>query len=236
MQNGIGTVRIYKKMKFIKPFSIFESTPEMAADLRVFLKDSGVSPDFVPHEDFHKYKWLLPKGKKSKWYYAKESNGIYQVPNAKDFLDTVDPEIREAVNRLHEMGMPTTPSCSGHFLNEGYYGQIHDDLIQECQTINTDGMEFIDPESGESHYVKDPGYKVPWNRSSFIERGMSHGHMGTIGVYDPSGKLVAKLSEQMPECAQIMEDGNLMLFVTNPKTEEEMMETWKSFTNSVKEL
>jgi len=40
----------------------------------------------------------------------------------------------------------------------------------------------------------------------------------------------------MPECAQIMEDGNLMLFVTNPKTEEEMMETWKSFTNSVKEL
>ena len=197
-------------------------------------KDSGVSPDFVPHEDFYKYKWLLPKGKKSKWYYAKESDGIYQLPSNDGFIETVDPELREAVGCLHEMGIPTTPSCSGHFYNEDYYESIHNDLIAECHEINSDGLELLNPETGESIIVRDPNYTVPWNKKSFIERGMGHGHIGTIGVYDPSGSIISAVRENQPGCSQILEDGNLMLFITNPKTEDELKEAWGKFTEAVK--
>jgi len=221
-------------MKFIKSFTLFESTPEMSADIGVFLKDSGISPDFVPHEDFYKYKWLLPKGKKSKWYYAKESNGIYQIPTSKGFLDSVDVELREAVRCLHEMNIPTTPSCSGHFYKEDYYEDVYKDLLKECQSINSTGLELIDPETEEISFIKDKSYKIPWNMKSFVERGIGHGHIGTIGIFDPSKKVITALKEGSHKCSQILEDGDLMLFITNPKNESELKEAWESFTNTIK--
>ena len=220
-------------MKFIKTFSIFESTPEMAADLQVFLKDSRISPEFVPHEEFHRYNWLRPKGKKSKWYYAKESDGIYQVPTGKDFVETVDEELKEVVQFLHEKGIPTTPSCAGHFLKTEDYDSIYEDLLDQCKAINTKGIEFIDPVSDEITYIEDSDYKLPWNRSSFIERGMGHGHMGILGIYDPKKQFVKKITENKPGCAQVIENDNLVLFMTNPKSEEELKEAWQVFTDSV---
>lgn len=220
-------------MKFIKSFSLFESTPEMSADLGVFLKDSGVSPDFVPHEDFYKYKWLLPKGKKSKWYYAKESNGFYQLPSSDRFLESLDEELKESVSALHEKGIATTPSCSGHFYDENYYSGVYQDLIRECQEIRDSGLELIDPESDESIIVRDPKYMIPWNEKTFIERGLGHGHIGTIGVYDPSGKIINAVRENKTNCSQILEEGNLMLFITNPQSESELTEAWQKFTEAV---
>lgn len=221
-------------MKFIQSFTLFESTPEMSADLGVFLKDSGISPDFVPHEDFYKYKWLLPKGKKSKWYYAKESNGIYQIPTSERFLDSVDAELKESVRYLHEMDIPTTPSCSGHFYKENYYEDVYNDLIKECQSINSTGLELIDPETEEISFIKDQTYKIPWNRKSFIERGIGHGHIGTIGLFDPSKKVITALKEGTPKCSQILEEDNLTIFITNPKSKSELKEAWGWFTNKIK--
>lgn len=220
-------------MKFIKRFSVFESTPEMSSDPQVFLKDQKISPDFIPHEKFHRHKWLIPKSGRNKWYYQEESNGILSSSLDSEFKETLDPLIREAVEILHKKGIPTTPSCSGHFSEDSHYDKVYEDLVKECGEIRSTGILMMDPQTKEEILLKDPDYILPWGKGSFIEKAREHGKIGVLGFHDPHRKYFNKLEESRIPHSQILRDGDISIFIVSPIEENDLAECWGLFTSSV---
>jgi len=218
-------------MRFIKEFSIFESTPEMSSDIQSFLDGQKISPDFIPHENFHMYKWLAPKLGKNKWYYQQKSNGILTASTHRKFGETLDPLIKESVLEFNRRGIPTTPSCSGHFNDEEYYRVIYDGLEEELGEIRSSGILLVDPETGKEIFFKDPDYILPWTKESFTEKAREHGKIGVLGFHDPEMKYYNMLENGRIPHSQIMRDGDISIFITSPNNQDELLECWNNFTS-----
>ena len=220
-------------MRFIKKFSIFESTPEMSSDIHSFLDGQKISPDFIPHENFHRYKWLAPKSGKNKWYYQKKSDGILTTSTHRKFGETLDPLIKEAVLEFHRKGIPTTPSCSGHFNHDDHYEEIYKRLEKELKEIRSPGILLVDTETGEETLFEDSDYMLPWTKESFIEKAREHGKMGVLGFHDPERKYFNMLENRRIPHSQIIRDGDISIFITSPNNQDDLLECWSDFTSAL---
>ena len=81
-----------------------------------------LNSDFIPHENFHKGFWL--KTEKCQWFFFYESPREFNLPNNKNFYNTLDEDLKDIVIGLHSKNIPTTPSCSGHIKNDDHYEKI----------------------------------------------------------------------------------------------------------------
>jgi hypothetical protein len=189
------------------------------------------SPDFTPHEEFHKYRWMITPG--GKWYYKIKDFKPCVLPKNPDFKKTVDPELQRVVHFLHAKKIPTTPSCSGHFNHAGEWAEHFDSLQLEGRKIKNLGMKLIDPEDGYTFLAKDPNYSLPWNKNSFVEKATEHQKLGVLGFYDPGNFFAKKIfAERIPN-SQVKKDGALTLFLTSPKSSSELKECWSNFTECI---
>jgi hypothetical protein len=192
-----------------------------------------ISPGFVPHEQFHKYKWLSPKSGNDKWYYRIPSMGIHQIPDNPEFYDTLDADLSEAVKFLHKNGVPTTPSCSGHFNEKKVYEDLWVGLSESCSCIRKDGLDLINPENGKTYFYKNPNFQIPFNKSHFVNQSIQHGKMGVLGMVDASDKFYNKLMKANIPNTQTIKDGQVTLFLTSPNSESELEECWQGFTKAI---
>lgn len=154
------------------------------------------SPDFVPHEQWDRYAWLLPlEHGDEPWYYAAPRDDPPQrreVPTDPRFLATVDPAVRDLVAWLHSRGIPTGPSCSGHDITKRAFREIHDGLERDRDLVRTTGLQLRDPEDGEIYTMRDEGYELPWvNFGEFRRRAEEHQPVGWLPFYttDPRASL-----------------------------------------------
>jgi len=212
----------------IYSFSLFESIKNGSSLL------DKASPDFVPHEIFHKYSWVKPE--ESEWYYSIKRNSPIEIPRSRKFYDTLDDELREGVEILHRKGIPTTPSCSGHFNPDSFYSKIHKSLCSEETDIRERGIRLKDPETNKSHIYKDPNYRIPWDQKSFLEISREHGKKGIIGIMDPLGEIQRCLMESPGKDCQITRNGNLTFFITSPKDKKSLDSSWEYFNSSIKKF
>jgi hypothetical protein len=207
-------------------FSVFES-------LRNGSKLVGkTSPDFVPHEIFHKYSWLIPEG--SNWYYWIDRKSTIQIPKSKSFYDTLDDPLKDSVFLLHEKGIPTTPSCSGHFNPDSFYEKVFDSLKGEEKEIRGSGIKLKDPESDSIYVYKDLKYRIPWTKESFLEISKDHGRRGVIGVFDEVGNIHRSLIKSPKENCEIVRNEGLTFFLTNPKDNKDLNSSWDHFHKCIK--
>ena len=79
----------------------------------------------------------------------------------KDF-STVDPQIRRLVMLLHSKGMPTFPSCSGHWHKKSWAERCFEALQQDAATIRYEGLDMLDVENGLRVTCRDPYWATPW--------------------------------------------------------------------------
>ena len=192
-----------------------------------------IFPGIIEHEKFHRYKWLSPKGNKDKWYYRIPSMGIYQIPDVPEFYDTLDADLSEAVMHLHKKGVPTTPSCSGHFHDEQLYEDLWVGLNETCDCIRKEGIELINPEDGKEYFHKNPKFQIPFNKSHFVNQSIEHGKKGVLGIYDPFNNYYDKISKSAIKDSQTLKDGHVTIFLTSPVTESALKECWKSLTQTI---
>lgn len=190
------------------------------------------SPDFIPHESFHKYSWVKPEG--SEWYYSIKRNSPLEIPKSRKFYDTLDSPLEEAVKTLHKKGIPTTPSCSGHFNPDSFYNKIYKSLCSEESEIREKGIRLKDPETNSEYLYKDPTYRIPWEEKSFLDISREHGKKGIIGIVDPMGDIQRCLMESLEKDCQVTRNGNLTFFITSPKDQKSLNSSWESFTDSIK--
>ena len=212
----------------IYSFSIFESIKNGSNLL------DKASPDFVPHEIFHKYSWIKPE--ESEWYYSIKRNSPIEIPRSRKFYDTLDDSLKEGVEILHRKGIPTTPSCSGHFNPDSFYSNIYKSLCSEENDIREKGIKLKDPETNKSYIYQDPNYRIPWDQKSFLEISREHGKKGIIGIMDPLGKIQRCLMESPGRNCQIVRDGNLTFFITSPEDKKSLDSSWEYFNSSVKKF
>ena len=200
---------------------------------RIQIPAGKISPGFVPHEQFHRYKWLSPKSSKDKWYYRIPSMGIYQIPENPEFYDTLDGELAEAVKTLHERGIPTTPSCAGHFNDKEVYEDLWVGLNETCSCIRDQGVELVNPEDEKEYFYRNPRFQMPFEKTHFVNQSLDHGRKGVLGMFDPNDKYYNKLQKANIPASQTLKDGTITIFLTSPNNLAQLKECWDSFTKTI---
>jgi hypothetical protein len=192
-----------------------------------------ITPNLVPHRDFHKGKWLLPVNHPS-WYYFKKSSNHNKVTN-KDFIKSVDAPLRELVKFLHKKGIKTTASCSGHHLSKRDLEKIYEDLKEDSVEIRHDGIKMKDIETGDQYFLKDKNYHLPWDKDGFLHRIKKYQQKGVLGMKLGNRKRIKNALLQLNiEGVRVEEKDSVVFIFTNEG--KHIKATWQKITEEVKKI
>lgn len=190
------------------------------------------SPDFIPHEEWDEYAWLLPPPRGNEpWYYAVKRRAQPSlrapVPEA-SFLETVDTPLRELVSFLHQRDIPTGPSCAGHDISHEDFQSIYEGLLKDRRQVRQQGLLLWDPEAQRVVQFKQPKYDLPWDFRGFLKRAQAHQPIGWLPFYtdDPRAKEAVGSWPRF----EVLQRGDGMFAV---KTKEPSPHVWERATDIV---
>jgi hypothetical protein len=192
-----------------------------------------ITPALIPHADFHKGTWLLSVERPG-WYYFMRKKNLNTITN-KNFLKSVDKPLRRLVKWLHERGIKTTPSCSGHHISERDLEKIYSGLEQDRDAIRNGGLKLKDIETGSMYYYKDSNYNLPWNKQDFIDEVTVYQQTGVIGLRLGNRKRekekILELFRNFPANGITVEEkDSIILIFTNENQTGNNKKTWKKIT------
>jgi hypothetical protein len=196
-----------------------------------------ITPDLIPHDRFHQGSWLQAELNPG-WYYFMERKCPHRIRN-RDFFKSVDKPLKELVRFLHEKGISTTPSCSGHHFPEGALARIYDGLCSDAERIRSDGLWMNDIESNERFFFRQPGYHLPWSKEEFLKRLGHYQQKGVLGLSASErpecvSKLARVLEAEMIRGVHVEKRGSLMLIFVTGNGEGDNDSTWYKVTRSAK--
>jgi hypothetical protein len=144
---------------------------------------------FVPPEGFASKRWYKPERRGSRWFYHRPEP--LRPPAFLRDYSTVDPQLRLLVAKLHTLGVPTMPSCSGHWQDRVWARTVYRDLLQDVEAIRTTGMIFVDVESGHRVRFKDQYYSIPWPSAQvFQSEVVATNGCGYLALVPPPSSLI----------------------------------------------
>jgi hypothetical protein len=191
-----------------------------------------ITPEFVPHYEFHKGAWLQSIDNPG-WYYFMKSKNPNIISNP-SFLESVDEPLKELVTFLHQKGIRTTPSCSGHFKSERNLEKIYSDLEADKKQITGNGLKLKDIETGNIYLFKNKKYLIPWGRDTFITELLSYQQHGVIGMrLANEHPFKEKILKIVVEGTNIKEKDNIIFIYTNENNKGDNRETWKKITTAI---
>ena len=118
------------------------------------------SATFVPPEQFANKRWWRPARTGAAWFY--HTGAPTRPPSYMKDYTTIDPQIRRLVMWLHSRGMPTLPSCSGHWHKKSWAERCFEALQADTASIRYEGLDMIDVENGVKVICRDPYWNLPW--------------------------------------------------------------------------
>jgi hypothetical protein len=188
------------------------------------------TPDFVPHSQFHTGVWLLSE-KRPGWYYFMKKKNDHLIHND-EFMESVDPPLRDLVEFLHERNITTTPSCSGHCKSERNFAKLWHDLKADKADVRQDGLVMKEIESGEGFHFRDPAYQLPWTKETFIDRARNYQEKGIVGLR-VNGEIKNQLF-QLKSDGITTEERDGYVFFRIIEGDGDNREKWKWLTTEVK--
>jgi hypothetical protein len=197
------------------------------------VRQSKITPDLIPHSEFHKGIWLL-SAKRPSWYYFKRQKKRNRKVTNRNFIASVDPPLKKLVSILHKRKIGTTPSCAGHNMRDRNFEIIFPDLEKDAEEINAGGLEMKDVETGESFLYRDPTYHLPWTKEEFVNALSLYQHKGVLGIRTGHRrKLSDRLQAISVDGVRIIKEPGVVLIFTNEENQHEIEETWKQVTEAV---
>jgi len=196
-----------------------------------------ISPDLIPHSEFHTCIWLRSV-ERPLWYYFSRQQNPDAITN-KDFISSVDEPLVELVEFLHKQGIKTTPSCSGHHISERNLEKIYQALESDGDVIRTTGLLLEEIETGRRHIFQDESYALPWNKEAFLEKVEVYQQKGVLGLrlglpeYEGIKKELMKI--EIPG-VRIAEKDSILFIFTGEREEVDIKETWHKITEEVKRV
>jgi hypothetical protein len=194
-----------------------------------------ITPDLIPHAEFHTGEWLQSAERPS-WYYFKKKVNRNIITN-KDFIKSVDEPLKELVQFLHQEGIKTTPSCSGHHFRKERFEKIYAELEEDSRPIRSNGLMLRDIETGELYLYKNKNYELPWTQEKFLEKMVQYQHKGVLG-FRPGNreKIKRRLLSLTIDHAKVVERDAVLLFLTEAKDQSEIPIIWKAITEQVRSV
>jgi hypothetical protein len=184
----------------------------------------------------------------SAWYYHQPGRDRH-INATRRFYRQIDRDLRELCHLLHEAGIITTPSCSGHWHERSHFENIWDSLKRQEHLIKTTGLDVTESESGRTHRFRSTEYHLPWSRlAEFYDQTVRQQSSGYIGVLIPRHRvdLCCRLHRQpyRTKRARIAFDGQLScildgsLFAIGVEAPDAGTNTseWKAITEHVRDL
>lgn len=195
-----------------------------------------ISPNFIPHEMFHKGYWLNPV-KDNSWYYFQPIKRDFNVDLPKEFYSTLDDKLKDIVPHLHQKGIPTTPSCTGHFKDDSVFKKVYNKLEDHKYQINNNGLLLQNPETGQFLKYYNAGYELPWDKDQFVEKCSEYQKKGCLGLYIDDQYLQNELVDIDFNANTYWDsNNNCFLIITNPETEKELDYIWDDIISLLKSL
>lgn len=188
-----------------------------------------LNANLIPHKDFHKGYWL--KTNQCPWFFFYESPREFKIPNNKEFYKTLDEDLKESVIHLHSLGIPTTPSCSGHVKDDRHYDEIYNTLENTQNRIKESGVDLINPETNKKFFYQNPKYNLPMEREDFVNKIRKYQKRGVLGFVD-DGEIYEMLNYELP----LERSGDVTMILTEGKTKGQIKRNWKNIEKIIKEL
>lgn len=140
----------------------------------------------VPPHRFRRYRWVIPLDVEhpSQWHYGVPRGSPHQGSLGVD-MSTVDEPLKPIVGQLHAMGVPTLPSCAGHFGRQPErVMQAARDMAAQEGPIRGRGLRAVDVESGEEVELRSQEWRSP--SAAELMRGFrSWAGVGYLGAVLP---------------------------------------------------
>jgi hypothetical protein len=194
-----------------------------------------INPDLIAHTEFHKGIWLLPSSR-PKWYYFMKKKRADVIQNRK-FLKSVDEPLKKLVRFLHQKGIKTTPSCSGHHKCKEDFEKIFLRLQKDKERINGDGLKLRDIETGRNYLYKSKNYILPWKKNAFLKKILSYQKRGVMGIIiRNNSKMKRELLNLKIDGADIKEKDSILFIHINEKTENGTVRVWGDVTKAVTKI
>lgn len=190
-----------------------------------------IYPDLVPHTMFHKGYWLVTK-QETPWYYFFPTNRSFDIPNNPDFYKSLDDSLVDITMLLHSRGIPTTPSCSGHFSTKSYYVDVYSRLEQNANSIRSTGVVLENVETNKTYYYKNKNYELPWDSNTFVNNSMDYQTKGVIGFLDPT----KTYSSYLKQNHLVKQDGDVVLIFENSKNADDKKRSWGKLYEDLKQI
>ena len=185
-----------------------------------------IIPNFIAHQIFHKGYWLNPVNYNS-WYYFQPTKRDFSHQLPKNFYSSLDNQFKDIVPYLHQNGIPTTPSCTGHFKKESIFKNVFNDLKNQKNIINKDGLLLQNPETGEFLNYYDPNYNLPWDKDQFVNKCSEYQKKGCFGMIINDYYLKNELMDMDFNADTYWDDSDkCFIIITNPENEKEMNDNW----------
>jgi hypothetical protein len=195
-----------------------------------------ITPELIPHRQFHTGSWLQSANNPD-WYYFRKKKNPNTISN-NEFIASVDEPLRELVQFLHDKGIKTTPSCSGHHISSRNFKAIYEELEKDRLAIRNGGLKIKDIESGKTVLYKDKNYELPWTEKEFIEQAAIYQQNGVLGIRPGNRKrMKEKLLQLDIPLVQVVDKKNVVLILTSASgTDADIRATWKEITKQVKAI
>lgn len=201
----------------------------------------SVQPLPVPVSGYHRYRWAVPQRLHGglRWYYGLQLSQSHPGSLRVD-PRSLDRPLRALVPRLHRAGIPTTPSCAGHWSASSRRdaAAVYRQLQQDAQWIRSYGLTLRCLESGQSYVYRDPDYCLP-------------GYSTFAATYDPPGVggigLVFRTGDaRLPRFAGVLraipgvsvsvyreKTRNLLLIQTSARNPQERNRIWSQISRAL---
>ena len=192
-----------------------------------------ITPELIPHENFHTGIWLQTVERPS-WYYFRKQVNRNDIINP-DFMQSVDEPLKELVAFLQKRGIKTTPSCSGHHKSLRSLETIYKELEEDGYFIKNGGVKLKNIETGDEYFYKNENYAQPWTKRDFLQKLMTYQRNGVLGIR--AGKL-KRIKERLLNLkirnARVLEKDHVLLFLTESRSQADILGTWQEITRQVK--
>jgi hypothetical protein len=194
-----------------------------------------ITPDLIPHTDFHTGSWLQSTARPS-WYYFRKKYNCNKITN-EDFIKSVDEPLKDLVIFLHENGIRTTPSCSGHHKSERDFDRIYRELEEDMRLIRNGGLNLKDVETGRLYLFQDKNYELPWKKQDFLERIMAYQHKGILGLRISKRKKIGQALLNLKIAnVKVVSKKSILFFLTCETDYAAIKKTWEEITRQVKSV
>jgi len=116
---------------------------------------------------------------------------------------TVDPHLRPTVKFMHSIGIPTLPSCEGHWPMKKWAQGCFRSLTEDASRIRSGGLVLEDVETGARIKFDYLYYELPWfSWQDFYDELMLHAGRGYLAFLLPPGHAINHLVDDLRNCSQ----------------------------------